>query len=171
MNANCDLTVETGVVSRLLGISQQTLALWIKAGIFVPTIRGVGHGYRHKYSIRDVLALGTAKNLRLRGFTLGQAAKALAWIAAQTLSDLDAQWAQGYRYLLVVGDRLPTPRLMNKDEALAASAVAHEVGGPFPFALIDTEGAYNALCDKIALLNLERSKLETCSAEVAECKA
>lgn len=158
-----DRIFSTGEVCQLAQVIPQTLCRWVDEGTIKPLRVGRGRGNRHLFSVRDVLAVALAAELRRRGIPYEQARSVCRTIGARSLDSLRADFRAGRRYLLVADDSIATPRLMTE----AAVREMERSGGLLalhlhhaPLAVVDVALAYQNVVDALEASERTDSKRE-----------
>src|SRR5689334_5188495 len=101
--STCDKArIRSKQLEKLFGVANVTITRWVNLGILRPH----GHG-RYSFEPVDILACAVARDLRARGFGLEQCGIVGDWLRAKGLDELQAEWAQGQRYLLTVETQTP----------------------------------------------------------------
>ncbi|NLF71668.1 MAG: MerR family transcriptional regulator [Candidatus Anammoximicrobium sp.] len=130
--------LSTGEVCRVLGVGPAVICRWLELGIIRPARRGHGKGNQHIYSLRDVLAIALARDLRRRGFSLRQAGGVCESLLNKPLDAIRADIAAGRRYLITASESVP-PVLASRESVDDADLLACHLKG-LPLAVIDVGG-------------------------------
>ena len=143
--------ITTAELVRATGISPHNVDQFRKAGILRPfkgkPENGLGFNF---YSLKDVLNVAVALELKRRGFKTEQVAGCLQWLLERELPELREQWEQGRVLMLAVGDTPAFPRLLSHTEVFDNPDIdlqaAFQAG--ISVVLIDTSEAYRQLAAK-----------------------
>ena len=109
--------ITTAELVRATGISPHNVDQFRKAGILRAFKGKPEHGLGFNfYSLKDVLNVAVALELKRRGFKTEQVIGCLQWLLERELPELKEQWEQGRVLMLAVGDTPAFPRLLSHTE-------------------------------------------------------
>jgi DNA-binding transcriptional MerR regulator len=153
----------TAEIAEALGVNPLTVQRWVKSGLLHPQnlTKGTSCGQKYRYSPEHVLAIAISRELKARWFGDELCIEVAELLLSYSLDELEQEWERGRRYLLIVGDATPIPRLLTRAEIIENPklplANAEQAG--ISVMMIDVEAAYRQLLDK---LNAVRKGAEPC---------
>lgn len=168
--------VTTAELVRATGMSPHHVDQFRKAGILNP-IKGKpenGLGFL-VYSLKDLLNVSVALELKRRGFKTEQVVNCLNWLLERSLPELREQWENGRTVMLAVGDVPAFPRLLSHAEVFGNPDIdlnaALQAG--VSVVLVDVAEAYRQLASQVSEIRhaeLDRRERDRKQAEQREIR-
>lgn len=139
------------VVSKALKIPPVQLKRWSKQAILTPLVVESANGDSRAYEESEILAVAVSRRMRGRRLPLSMIVSVCNFLRSKSIDELEAEWADGRKYLLSVNKCDPLPALLSHAAIFDNPAIdlkaAADAG--VDVTLIDVAEAYRELKSKI----------------------